>query len=71
MKINLMKITEFSVKKVIKEHKKTGTKKTNRRKKGKISFSPGKNPVYFLCSIEKKLTCDQKSRKSDFTQVTA
>ena len=34
-------------------------------------FSLGKIPVYFLCSIEKKLTCDQNSGKNDVTQVTA
>ena len=32
---------------------------------------PVKDPVYFLCSTEKKLTSDRKSRKSDIIQVTA
>ena len=67
-----MKITESSMKGMIREFKKTGNKKIDRRKKGKLDFfHPVKNPVDFLCSIEKKLTCDQKSGKSDVTQVTA
>ena len=72
LKIDLLKITESSVKGMIKEHKKTGNKKINWRKERKIRFfSPVKNLVDFLCSIEKKLTHDQKSRKSEVTQVTA
>ena len=67
LKINLIKITESSVERMIKEHKKIDC-----RKEKKIRFfHPEKNPVYFLCSTEKKLTCDQKSEKSDITQVTA
>ena len=61
LKINYMKVIESSVKGMIKEHK-----KTDRRKEKK-----DKNPVYFLCSTEKTLTHDQKSRNSDVTQVTA
>ena len=64
LKIDFMIVIESSVKGMIKEHKKTGNKKTDRRKEKK-------NPVYFLCSTEKKLTRDQKSGKGDVTQVTA
>ena len=67
-----MKITESSEKGMIKEHKKTGNKEIDWRKEGKIRFfHPLKNSVDFLCSTEKKLTCDQMSGKSDVTQVTA
>ena len=67
-----MQITEFSVKGMIKEHKKTGNKKIDRRKDSKIRFfHQVKTPVDVLCSTEKKLTHDEKSGKSDVTQVTA
>ena len=60
---------------MIKEYKKTGNKKIDRRKEKKRKFfhffHPIKNPVYFLCSTEKKLTRDRKNGKSDVTQVTA
>ena len=43
-----------------KEHKKTETKKIDWRKERNLDFfyHPVKNPVYFLCSTEKKLTRD-------------
>ena len=56
----------------IKEHKKTGTKKIERRKERKIRFfSPGKKSVLFSLFHRKETGQDQKSRKSDVIQVTA
>ena len=71
LKINLIKLITFSVKGMIKEHKKTGTKKIDRRKKRNLGFlSPGKNPVYFLCSTERNWHVIKRAG-SDVTQVTA
>ena len=57
---------------MIKDQEKEQRIKFQPEKKEEIEFfSPGeKIPVYFLCSTEKKLTCEQKSG-SDVTQVTA
>ena len=73
LKMDLMKIIESSMKGMIKEHKKIGNKKIDRRKERKLDFffHLVKNPVYFLCSTKKKLTPDLKIGKGDITQVAA
>ena len=49
LKLDIMKITESSVKGMIKEHKKTGNKNIDWRKERNIRlFSPIKNSVDFL-----------------------
>ena len=72
LKIDLMKLIKSSVKGMRKEHKKTGTKKIDRRKERNLDFlSPGKKILFFSLFQRKKLTHDQKSGKNEVTQVTA
>ena len=61
LKINLMNITESSMKGMIKKHKKTRNKLIDWRKERNVRFffHPLKTLVDFLCSTEKKLTLDQ------------
>ena len=40
------------------------------RKKYRFFSSRENNPLFTFLSTEKKLTCDQQSRKSDVTQVS-
>ena len=50
----------LSVKGITKEHKNTEIRNIRQNKKDKLDlFHPVKNPIYVLCSTEKKLNTDQ------------